>query len=200
MPDNRFSVTCDQTCEAGKPWKVSLKDVAAYSSLVIEFYGCTGGIYRFFPRGRDQMQVWFQHASAGKANMAVFGRDVAGNTLDGALCKIRVAAQPSAASGAIARRSDDDDWHHQLSASAVALAEGWGDEIEKSLGRGATVLPERGKPPMAETWCPAAGSSFYAISLDAASAMVPQSKPASDPAAVLRQKMEARLMKRFDPS
>ena len=200
MPDNPFSVTCDQTCEAGKPWKVSLKGVAAYNSLVIEFYGCTGGIYRFFPRGRDQMQVWFQHASPGKANMTVFGRDVAGNTLDGALCKIRVGAPPSVASSAAARRNDDDDWHHQLSASAVALTEGWGDEIEKSLGRGATVLPERGKPPMAETWCPATGPSLYAVSLDAASAMEPQSKPASDPAEVLRRKVEARLMKRFDPS
>ncbi len=197
MPDNRFSVTCDQTCEAGKPWKVSLKGVAAYNSLVIEFHGCTGGIYRFFPRGRDQMQVWFQHAGAGKASMTVFGRDAGGNTLDGALCKIRVAAPPGLAQAA-ARRNDEDDWHHQLSATAAALTEGWGDEIEKSLGRGATTLPERGKPPMAETWCPAAGPSSYGVSLGAVSALEAQPKPASDPAEALRQKMEARLMKRFD--
>lgn len=200
MPDNLFSISCDETCEAGKPWKVSLKGVAAYNSLVIEFYGCTGGIYRYFPRGRDQMHVWFQHASSGKATMTVSGRDVAGRTLDGALCKIRVGAPQSVASGPATRRNDDDDWHHQLSASAAPLTEGWGDEIEKSLGRGATVLPERGKPPMAETWCPATGPSFYAFSLDAASAPQPPSTPASDPAEALRRKVEARLMKRFDPS
>src|SRR3990167_5470809 len=176
MSDKQFSVSCDQNCQAGKPWKVSLRGVAGYSSVVIEFYGATGGIYRYFPRGRDQMQVWFQHANAGKANMAVFGRDVAGNTLEGALCKIRIAPQAPASS-----RNDDDDWHHQLSANSVALTDGWGDEIERSLGRGATVLPERGKPPMADTWCPASGPSVYGVSLDAASDAGSQTQPPGSP-------------------
>lgn len=192
MPDKRFSVACDPHCEAGKPWRVTLQGVSAYNSLVIEFYGCTGGIYRFFPRGRDQMQVWFQHADAGKANMVVFGRDVSGNTMDGALCKVRVA--PSATMAAGARRNDEDDWHYQLSADAVVLTEGWGGEIERSLGRGATVLPERGKPPMAETWCPVTGPSAYAVSLGAAA----PATGSADPADALRQKLESRLMKRFE--
>lgn len=199
MPDTKFSVTWDQNCQVGKPWKVIFRGVAAYKSIVVDFYGCTGGIYRYFPRDRDQMEIWFRLAAPGTANMIVFGRDHFGNTIDGALCKIEIAPQSGTVPDPTSKR-DDDDWHHQLPATVLASHGDWSNEIERSLGSGATVLPQLGKPPMAETWCPSAGPSGYGIDLNARLDASAQPQRAVDLGDALRQQVEARLMKRFDKS
>ncbi|MEM5518727.1 hypothetical protein WNY37_17345 [Henriciella sp. AS95] len=39
----------------GQPWRLRFANVAPYHSLVVEFYGSNGGIFRLFPRGRNEM-------------------------------------------------------------------------------------------------------------------------------------------------
>jgi hypothetical protein len=199
MPDAKFSVTWDRNCQVGKPWKVKFLGVAAYKSIVVDFYGCTGGIYRYFPRDRDQMEVWFRFSSHGNANMIVFGRDLFGKTIDGAFCKIEIAPQSRTFPDPTSK-NDDDDWHHQLSASVSTSQDDWSHEIERTSGSASTVLPQHGKPPMAETWCPSAGPSGYGINLNALPTASPPSQRPLDFSETLRQQVEARLMKRFDKS
>ncbi len=199
MPDAGFLVMWDRSCQAGKPWKVVFQGVSAFNSIVVDFYGCTGGIYRYFPRGRDQMEVWFRHAAPGTANMIVFGRDQLGKTVEGVMCKLDIAPHTSSAADLASNRSNDD-WHHQTPLSAASSASDWTNEIERSLGRGATVLPQRGKPPMADTWCQSDGPSAYGIHLNAPPGAGASPHPPADLADTLRQQVEARLMKRFDKS
>ncbi len=197
MSDSNFSVTWDQNCHAGKPWKVTFQGVADLQSIVVDFYGCTGGIYRYFPRGRDQMEVWFRPPAAGRANMIVFGRDHAGRTLDGAVCEIEIA--PASGRGADQAPSlQTSDRHQHLAATARASQEDLGPKIERSLGRGATVLPQHGKPPMADTWCPSAGPSGYGLFLNAPANAGAQPQGVADLGEALRQQLESRIMKRFD--
>lgn len=199
MPDSKFSVTWDPNCQVGKPWKVTFSGIADLKSIVVDFYGCTGGIYRYFPRERDQMEVWFRPPAAGRANMIVFGRDQVGRTLDGAVCEIEIAP----GSGKVADQAQSlqsGDGRRHLAATARASQEDFGPVIERSLGRGATVLPQHGKPPMADTWCPSAGPSGYGLFLNAPTNVSAQPQRAADLGEALRQQVESRIMKRFDKS
>jgi len=197
MPDSKFSVTWDQNCQVGVPWKVTFQGVSDLQSIVVDFYGCTGGIYRYFPRGREQMDVWFRPPAAGRANMIVFGRDKVGRTLDGAVCEVDITPASGHASDTAARM-EAGNRNHQMAASARASRDDFSPAIERSLGRGATVLPQNGKPPMADTWCPATGPAGYGMSLNAPASVSAQPQRTADLGEALRQQVEARIMKRFD--
>lgn len=176
---------------------MTFRGVSDLKSIVVDFYGCTGGIYRYFPRERDQMEVWFRHPSAGQANMIVFGRDHVGRTQDGAVCEIEIVP----ASGRIADQGpapQSGDGKHQMAASARPSRDDLGAHIERSLGRGATVLPQHGKPPMADTWCPSAGPSGYGTFLNPPADPSAQPQRTADLGETLRKQVEARIMKRFD--
>jgi hypothetical protein len=191
MPETKLTVLCQKDCAAGKPWKVSFQGVAAVHSIVVEFYGCSGGIYRFFPRNRARMDVQFKHGLPGTTQMVVFARGPDGCLTDTATCTFEISA-PTAG------RDDDDDWHHQLPASAAASSAGWVADVERSLGQGATILPQQGKPPMAETFCSSAGFATYGVSANASVETSAPPQRAADPAEAMRQKLESRIMKRFD--
>lgn len=44
-------------------------------SILIEFFGDIGGIYRYFPRGRERMEMRFQTPSSGRGNAYITLRD-----------------------------------------------------------------------------------------------------------------------------
>lgn len=145
MSISQFSVTCDQSYQAGKPWKVTCQDLAGLNCIVVDVCSCTSGIYRYFPLERDQMEVCFRHPAAGRANMIMFRRDQVGSTLDGAVGVIKIAP----ASGRVAHpgsKSESGDRNRQVASgahpqTAADLSEALRQQVEaRTMQRSGKIL------------------------------------------------------------
>lgn len=116
MSNRPFRVYLERHCEAGKPWAVRLCGVSRYPTLSIEFFGAVGGIFRYFPRGRDEMVVHFQHPNAGTAHVFVTARDE--RCLGVRSCKGEFAISPAGAQSLMRTPlrddEDGDDWQSKM--------------------------------------------------------------------------------------
>ncbi|MEO0983420.1 MAG: hypothetical protein AAFX03_12300 [Pseudomonadota bacterium] len=73
--EDRFRIYGYSHARVGEPWVVTMKSVAKAHSVVFELYGANGGIYRTFPRGRDEYGIQFRFAKAGTTELYGFSRD-----------------------------------------------------------------------------------------------------------------------------
>jgi len=105
-----------RNCEAGRPWTVKLTGVSRYPSLTVEFFGSVGGIFRYFPRGRDEMRIHFQHPNPGEAHMFVMARDERCQSVQSCRGKFMIAPQSSHGYAGTPFRDDDegDDWQSKM--------------------------------------------------------------------------------------
>ena len=161
-----FKARITKVGEVDQPWKVLLVDLAPFTSITVEFFGCAGGIFRYFPRGRDQMAVSFQHKKAGDAQVLIVARDEAGLGVQSCWGEFKVA--PSTGRSAMpfgATLGDDedgeewDDWDQKMIEidirfSGTSSAQDHGGKPDRRDLASRTVLPAQGKPPMSEPWHP----------------------------------------------
>lgn len=226
MANGSFRVFLERNCEAGKPWAVRFAGVAAYPSLTVEFFGAVGGIFRYFPRGRDEMTVHFQHPDPGAAHIFIVARDA--RCLGQSSCQGPFTISP--ANGQTALRTplrddgdDGDDWQSKMdeidarfswkTASPDGVApnrayrgddvDGYnapgsysGDDVDGYYLRNLVTLPQTGKPPFATTWNPSPITGNSAAPPSPATSAGPTSGDLSDLINSRTQDLLNRLTKR----
>lgn len=85
---------------AGAPWRMQLQNLAAAHSVIVEFFGANGGIYRLFPRQRNEMDLTLTFENSGSTQVCVSLRDQSLNALQVASTEVNVAdpgVQPTTA-------------------------------------------------------------------------------------------------------
>ena len=183
MANTEFGFKYETACYAAKPHLIVLQNISPFHSITMEFYGSTGGIYRYFPRGRNEMKVHFQHRQHGDAQLIAIARskDLASQAIISCKFEIQPASQAPVSSGFIGDDEEDDiEWEQKM----------W--DIDRRFAfEQAPELAAAGKPPMAEPYHPDAPVT----------ARVPTNAPDTfrslDPAKIIQDRLENRLLSRF---
>ena len=173
MAGDGFDFFMDRICVAGEPWSIELRNVADAHSFTVEFSGPSGGIYRYYPRRRNNVAVQFCHPAPGSALIAVAIRNARLLTIGVMMAKFEILAQRP--------MSGMNAEPQQVSASLTAQAE-----------VAMPVLDATGKPPMAMTYNAANSPSGHGLS--------PTASPGQtrDVAKMLQDRVQQRLMNRLN--
>ncbi|MFT3726174.1 MAG: hypothetical protein QM773_21625 [Hyphomonadaceae bacterium] len=92
-----IDVEAPRQTEAGREWRYRMRGLRDLHSVVIELYGANGGIFRLFPRGRDQMEHAFIPEAPGETMVMISGRNAVLKTLVTVAGELQVIAPGSMA-------------------------------------------------------------------------------------------------------
>ncbi|WP_340691981.1 hypothetical protein [Hyphomonas sp.] len=76
---------------AGTPWRMQLQNLAEAHSVIVEFFGANGGIYRLFPRQRNQMDLTLTFENSGSTQVCVSLRNQSLSAIQVASTEVNVA-------------------------------------------------------------------------------------------------------------
>ena len=183
MTTTRFSLKCARECFVEHPHLVLLQGIAQFHSITVEFFGCSGGIYRYFPRGREELKIYFQHKAPGEVQLVASARNKGLSSESIKQCMFQIQSRDRAISHSpfvgndVQDDIDDIEWKRKM------------EDIDKRFELiGAPILQAQGKPPLASTFHPQSPETAVPSSTKIS---------ADDPARIIQERIEARLLNRL---